>query len=105
MSLSGAIRELARRCWESRQGCEVLTAVCTAAGLVPDQWQQPLPQECLLYARQTGDYNLEVQQEGGTQQWQVTNPLQPGDRVILLRQGGGQRFVVLDRLREGGQEG
>ena len=32
----------------------------------------------------------------------IVRPLQPGERVIMLRCSQGQRFLILSRVREGG---
>lgn len=46
------------------------------------------------YAKHRHDFS-------GTKEYRVNNGLCVGDRVLLLRQQGGQLYVVLDRLEAG----
>lgn len=46
------------------------------------------------------DMEIELEDEtGGTKTYTVKNRLKKDENVILLRRQGGQRYIVLDRLR------
>ncbi|MCI8748978.1 MAG: DUF2577 domain-containing protein [Lachnospiraceae bacterium] len=44
------------------------------------------------------DYNTRIEIDGITHKCVVKNRLKTGDRVLLLRKAGGQRFAVIDRV-------
>ncbi len=44
------------------------------------------------------DYNTRIEIDGITHECVVKNSLKTGDRVLLLRKAGGQRFAVIDRV-------
>ena len=44
------------------------------------------------------DYNARIEIGGVTHECVVKNGLRTGDKVLLLRKAGGQRFAVLDRV-------
>lgn len=44
------------------------------------------------------DYNTRIVIGGITHECVVKNCLKTGDRVLLLRKAGGQRFAIIDRV-------
>lgn len=53
----------------------------------------------LLLTNAVRDYSVELVNEAGeTKKYTVKLGLKQGERVLLLRTNGGQKFIVLDRL-------
>ncbi len=52
----------------------------------------------LVLSRSVADYSSEITADGERKQITVHNGLVVGDNVILLRQQGGQKYIVADRL-------
>ena len=54
----------------------------------------------LILTRNVTDYTTtaSVQWESGKNVFQIYNALKAGEKVILIRQQGGQKFIVIDRI-------
>lgn len=62
-----------------------------------------LTREFLTLGSNVRDTQLTVQEENGEERKQYyKNSLKKGEKVILLKQQGGQSFLVLDRVEGGG---
>ena len=44
------------------------------------------------------DYNARIEIDGITHECVIKNSLKTGEKVLLLRKAGGQRFAVIDRV-------
>lgn len=68
--------------------------------------KSPLPKEFFLLTSGVKKHTVSIRAESddsqaGTRNYIVDNDLAAGDRVLLLRQQGGQLFIVLDKLEVG----
>jgi len=60
-----------------------------------------IPASQLLTTSAVRDHTLPLSREGESkQQYRAHTGLQQGEKVLLLRCDGGQKFIVLDRLEE-----
>lgn len=51
----------------------------------------------IVLTRNVTDYKVKIEIDGVEKEVKVKNHLSNGDRVILLQEQGGQRFVVIDK--------
>ena len=52
----------------------------------------------LVLTRNVTDYEVDLSVSHTKKKYTVHNALQQGDLVVLLRQQGGQKYIVLDRV-------
>lgn len=59
-----------------------------------------LGEKQLILTRNVTDYETGIQEgkEGDIKKYIVFNGLQPGDKVLLVRQQGGQKYIVWDKV-------
>lgn len=58
-----------------------------------------IPEAFLTLTKNVRDYKTKITVNGGTEQeYTVKNGLKTGDRVMLLREQGGQNYIVLDKI-------
>jgi hypothetical protein len=58
-----------------------------------------LKKSMLIVPKHLTNYKVKVQPEGGAEyELTIKNKLRTGDKVVLLRQAGGQFYLVLDKL-------
>ena len=65
--------------------------------------QFTLPASMLIVPQHLTDYNVEVEvnwtpEVSGTKTMKIKNALKVGDKVALIRQFGGQSYLILDRI-------
>lgn len=54
--------------------------------------------EHLIVPESLTDYTVKCEIDGSTKDLKVKNALKTGDKIILLREQGGQRFLILDKF-------
>lgn len=53
----------------------------------------------LILTKNVRDYKVKMSVNGGAEQeYTVKNALKVGDKVILLREQGGQKYIVMDKV-------
>ena len=52
----------------------------------------------LVLTKSVTDYKIQITDDGEKKEITIHNALQTGDEVILLKQKGGQKYLVLDRV-------
>ena len=52
----------------------------------------------LILTRTVTEFETEITIEGKRHKIKVHNELEAGDKVVLLRQKGGQKFLIIDRV-------
>lgn len=58
-----------------------------------------IPEEFLVLTKNVRDYKVKMSVNGGIEQeYTVKNSLKAGDKVILLREQGGQKYIVIDKV-------
>lgn len=97
------IRKLAQQAEEAGQPSDLCVGLVTSEAPLTITVEQKLPlgKAQLLMTRNVTDYETELEAEGKTVLVRVKNALRTGETVALLRQRGGQRYLVLDRLKGG----
>lgn len=126
MDLSNIIKNLSVAAVDSSNPVQITTGLVTSINplvITPDQ-MMPLPAEAFILTRSVIDHEISVtvnwhtESKGsggnsydafsshshsisGTKTIKINNGLKIGDIVILLRQQGGQKFVVLDKVVSG----
>nr|DAK23906.1 MAG TPA: Protein of unknown function (DUF2577) [Caudoviricetes sp.] len=59
-----------------------------------------VPEQALILTSQVSNYSVEVDVlEGGKRNLTFNQKLKVGEKVILIRVDGGQKYIVLDRAR------
>ena len=59
-----------------------------------------IPEQSLILTSQVSNYSVEVDGlEGGKRNLTFNQKLKVGEKVILIRVDGGQKYIVLDRAR------
>ena len=119
MDLLNAIKTAALNALENSKPCDLRygTVISTAPLSIRVTETFILPQSALIVPERLTDYELTVSTEGfgwvtasadahthgisQTKKVKVLAALKPGDRVALLRQSGGQYYLILDRLKGG----
>lgn len=57
-----------------------------------------LDKNFLILTRNVTDYQVSMKVDNETKTYHVDNSLKTGEKVVLLRQQGGQKFLVIDRV-------
>lgn len=52
----------------------------------------------LIVPKHLTNYSVDIEVDGVTRRHKIKNALRSGDKVALLRQSGGQFYLVLDKL-------
>lgn len=121
-SLVGAFKKAAKEEREASKTCDFIfgTVVSPAPLQIITEQQLPLGPNQLILTRNVTNYSTTMtiswstNKKGGgsgeeayeshahgisgTKAVTINNGLVAGDKVVLLRQGGGQKFIVLDRV-------
>lgn len=107
VDLIAAIRTAALEAVEATGPCALMTG--TVAGVSPlaisVEQKLTLGPAQLILSSLVQDHAVDVTVAGERHSATVHLGLLPGERVLLLRQQGGQKFLVLDRIRKQGVRG
>lgn len=97
--LAGAIQQLSNNTLGASQPTSILFGTVESATPLKVRIEQKLilEESFLILTRNVKDYNVEMTVDGIRRTYTIHNALQAGERVILIRQQGGQKYVVLDR--------
>lgn len=75
------------------------TVVASSPLAVRIEQRLTIPEAFLTLTKNVRDYKVRMSVNGGTEQeYTVKNGLKTGDRVMLLREQGGQNYIVLDKI-------
>lgn len=99
-SLVEMIQKISKRAVEESQPVAIVYGTVTGTDPLKINIEQKLTLEIahLVLTNNVQDYMVEMSIEGGIKRnYTVHNKLQEGDTVILLRQQGGQKYIVLDK--------
>lgn len=107
-SLTQAIKRAAMEAIAASRPCDYRTGTVIST----DPLQVKLSQTMILdgdfldIARNVTDYVTEIETDYGTPEaavryCQVRNGLKNGEKVLLIRKPGGQRYMVIDRVVDG----
>lgn len=102
-NMDSIIRSIKRAAIEAVQANDPMAVVygtVTADSPLTIMVEQKLPLTAaqLILTNQVQDYEIEVSiADGAKQKMKVYNGLKVGDKVFLLKEQGGQKYVVLDK--------
>ena len=95
------IKQAALDAVKSGQPCDIRYGVVTSVNPLKIQLtpQFTLP-DCVLVVpkRFTEDYEIKVEIDGSEKTIKLKNTLEVNDKVALLKQEGGQSYLVLDKI-------
>lgn len=58
-----------------------------------------LPESMLVVPQHLTNYKVDIILDGVTKNITIKNELKTGDKVVLVRQRGGQSYFILDRIK------
>ena len=85
---------------EQAQPCDFLFGTVTSADPLKIRVEQKmeLGEAQLILTRNVSDYKVRIEREGEPEfEIKIKNALKVGEQVVLLKQRGGQKFLVQDR--------
>lgn len=95
------IKQIAKETVAAAKPCTVCTGKVVSISPLKIQVEQKLQLDMdnLILPEHLTDYDIELQLKGGStkQIYTVYNSLKVDDVVILVRQAGGQKYLVVDR--------
>ena len=100
-SLLQIIKKAAVEAVEASNPAKVVYGTVTAVSPLNIRIEQrfTIPEAFLTLTKNVRDYKVRMTVNGGTEQeYTVKNGLKTGDRVMLLREQGGQNYIVLDKI-------
>lgn len=98
------IKQAAVEAVEASEPAGVLFGTVTSSSplLVAIDQKLTLSQEFLLLTKNVSDYTVDMIADT-IQSYSIKNGLKKGDVVILLKQQGGQKYIVLDKISRGSE--
>lgn len=98
------IKKAARDAIEASQPCNFLfgKVIGTKPLKISVEQKMTLGSAQLVLTRNVTNFNTNITINGEYEQITVHNALKVGDEVTLLKQKGGQKYLVLDRVVNGG---
>lgn len=99
-SLVELIQRIATRAVEESQPAAVVFGTVVSAAPLKINVEQKLTLESihLVLTNNVKDFDVEMTVDGSRWKYTVHNNLKNGEKVILLRQQGGQKYIVLDKV-------
>lgn len=99
-SLVELIQKIAKRAVEEAQPTSIEYGTVVSANPLKISLEQKLTLDSthLILTNNVKDFEVEMTVDGVRKKYTVHNQLKNGDKVILFRQQGGQKFVVLDKV-------
>lgn len=59
----------------------------------------PIPRSLVIVPRHLTDYTVKVEIDGEEKEIKIKNSLQEGDYVLMIRNGGGQEHLIIDKQK------
>lgn len=75
------------------------TVISTSPLKVSVEQKMTLTSKQLVLTSLVQDYSVDMTVSGNTKSYKVHLGLKAGEKVMLIRVQGGQKFIVLDRIR------
>lgn len=94
------IQRIARRAIEESQPTAVVFGTVVSASPLKINIEQKLTLESahLVLTNNVKDHDVDITLEGNRRKYTIHKNLKNGEKVILLRQQGGQKYIVLDKV-------
>ncbi len=100
--LTSEIKKIAVNAVNSEKPCNIVfgSVISDSPLKINVEQKLTLSQEQLILSRSVTDFQIEISENDYKKMLIVHNKLKAGEKVILSRLQGGQKFVVLDRIGE-----
>lgn len=100
MNLLQAIKQAAVEAVEALEPSDFLfgTVKSISPLVINVEQKEDIPSGFLLLTSNVKDCDVEITEDAQKKTITVHNALKNGDKVILIKQKGGQKFIVLDKL-------
>lgn len=96
------IKQIAAEAVAAGKPCDIVTGTVVSVKPLKIKVSQKLApsEEFLLLGRNVSDYETEITLPGSAGKSKVTihNALKKGDTAVMIRQAGGQRYLVIDKV-------
>lgn len=96
------IKQIAAEAVAAGKPCDIITGTVTLAKPLKIKVSQKLTlsEDFLILGRNVSDYETEITLPGSAGKSKVTihNALKKGDTTVMIRQAGGQRYLVVDKV-------
>lgn len=104
MNLLQVIKQAAMEAVEASEPSDFIfgTVKSTTPLIVTIDQKLELTSEFLILTSNVSDYKVKITSSTSEQMVTIHNGLKNGDKVILIKQKGGQKYLVLDKI--GGKE-
>lgn len=103
-SLTQVIKRAAMEAIVASKPCDTVVGTVARAAPLEIKISQDLVIESdfLILTRNVADYEITMKMDGTEKRtYQVFNALKKGEKVLLIRKPGGQRYIVIDRVVDG----
>lgn len=99
-SLVELIQRIATRAVEESQPTAIVFGTVVSISPLKINIEQKLTLEAahLVLTNNVKDHDVDITLEGNRRKYTIHNNLKNGEKVILLRQQGGQKYVVMDKV-------
>lgn len=99
-SLVELIQKISKRAIEESQPTSVIFGTVVSVSPLKINIEQKLTLESahLILTNNVKDHDVDITLEGNRRKYTIHNNLKNGEKVTLIRQQGGQKYIVLDRV-------
>ncbi|MES1045285.1 DUF2577 domain-containing protein [Heyndrickxia oleronia] len=100
-SLNASMIQIALNAVENSKPAAILfgTVIGTSPLRIDIELKDPLEYEDVILTANVVDHDVDMTVDGIRRKYTVHYGLKTGEKVTLIRQQGGQKYVVLDRVR------
>lgn len=99
-NMKGVLQQLVQECVKGMKPADMMTGTVLSISplhIQPDVSMPPIPEAALILTSSVTSRTVSVQ--GGSGGTVVINPgLEAGNKVLMLRVSGGQRYIILSTL-------
>lgn len=101
-NMTQLIKQIAAEAVAAGKPCDIVTGTVVSVKPLKIKVSQKLApsEEFLLLGRNVSDYETEITLPGSAGKSKVTihNAMKKGDTAVMIRQAGGQRYLVIDKV-------
>ena len=99
-TFGNAIKQLSQAVTEQGKPTDIRygKVISTSPLRVQISTELTLPQSVLVVPKSLTDHTVEVMIDNVIKPMTIRNALKVGDKVLLLRQQGGQSYIILDKI-------
>ncbi len=101
-NMTQLIKQIAAEAVAAGKPCDIITGTVISVKPLKIKVSQKLTlsEDFLILGRNVSDYETEITLPGSVGKSKVTihNALKKGDTAVMIRQAGGQRYLVIDKV-------